>query len=781
MPQENENNLINNNPPTLIENIIQRYDKELAEKQNIIESLNNELNTISTSSYQAGIPDLQYNRGDEGTDFSFPIKWGITCKHMEKSVYLEPLLTFFRGIFNTFTYYLEKPAEYDSNMYVQYAYDFINNQFIRSGGIKELIVNIAYNTLVYGFSFFTPKLERVSGQKYGFKNNLEGIRDFKYYDPTLLYNFEFNKYDSDELQAVNIYTSPKLLGCNGDKGELYLDYLNTLLESKQQKLIHIDFDLAIAGHCSYGNIFGDPLGRPFLYSAYPLWKVLENMDNSFNRNLSNIGEHSFNFKAYNAQEGLQGDKRNRAKKEVQDFVNNKGGIGLFTDGYLEKIECIDANEWWNFRDSMLSNLYKSKNVDIKALGLNKGATRNLADISQTDSIVTASDLIEHFIKQINRTFMRRYFDLNFKSLISSGACDYFKLDFYVTKNDTTQNNQTQISMSGIRKDNNTKEVNSALTDNQGNTISQSVQYDNKGNAVGLQTAIPLSKFVKRSPTGAESFIINTDELERVLVRTSSELSEYLQEFVRNAMNNDDLIKKALEKPQAFIRGSLLSKQQKEELFKTIQSTIENSLTDFFNYKANEIVNGVQENFSDIFGMTISEWVDKLSKQYTKNYIKIITEDLSAKAEQTAINTLFSFTKGYNKQDLDIQQAIDFVKDKIFQFKGRDINTEADNAAVSVFQGVSDLANNSASEKVKDMAIIRVGILENMCTHCQKYFGVLYKKDSQGNYYNIDKEYIKLPDQNCLGGADRCKCYYVPVSEGVLGVINNLLTQKGANK
>lgn len=781
MPQENENNLVNNNSQTLIENIIQNYDRQLAEKQNIIENLNDELNTLSTSSYQAGIPDLQYNRGDEGTDFSFPIKWGITCKHMEKSVYLEPLLTFFRGIFNTFTYYLEKPDEYDSNMYVQYAYDFINNQFIRAGGIKELIVNIAYNTLVYGFSFFTPKLEKVNGKNYGFKHNLEGIRDFKYYDPTLLYNFEFNKYDSDELQAVNIYTSPKLLGCNGDKGELYLDYLNTLLESKQQKLIHIDFDLAIAGHCSYGNIFGDPLGRPFLYSAYPLWKVLENMDNSFNRNLSNIGEHSFNFKAYNAQEGLEGDKRNRAKKEVQDFVRNKGGIGLFSDGYLEKIECIDANEWWNFRDSMLSNLYKSKNVDIKALGLNKGATRNLADISQTDSIVTASDLIEHFIKQINRTFMRRYFDLNFKSLISSGACDYFKLDFYVTKNDTTQNNQTQISMSGIRKDDNTKEVNSALTDDQGNTISQSVQYDN-GKSISTKTAIPMSTFIKQAPDDITKFIIDTTDLDKILVRSSDELNAYLLEYVKNAMVNEDLIKKSLTKPQSFVRGSLLNKNQKISLLNQIQELLKSDAYSFFQYKAGEILRGTGGlNWKDLFGISLEEWIDKNVKYFLKNKITTITEELAAETEKIAMDNLFKFARGYNS-DIDIEKAKSFVLDNIFNWKGKQLQDIVDSKTIYTFQEVSNIANESASEKIDGMAKIRTGVLETMCSHCQKYFGVLYKKDSKGNWYNIDHDYVELPDNNCIGAkyGNKCRCYYVTVGENVLDVINNVII-RGANK
>lgn len=237
-------------PQDKIEQIIEHYNNELARKQILIEELNEELNTISTVSYNSGIPNPKINRGDEGEDFDFPIRWGITCKRMEKSIYLEPILSFYKGIFNTFDYSIEKPFDYDTNMNSKLTYDFFTEQFKQAGGLKNLIVNIAYNTLVYGFSFFTPKLEIRNGNKYGFKGKLDGLRGFKYYDPTLIYSFIFKEDDSDELQAIRMYTQPKQLGCgniNTDDNAndyLYEEYLNNLITNKQQQLINIDFDLA---------------------------------------------------------------------------------------------------------------------------------------------------------------------------------------------------------------------------------------------------------------------------------------------------------------------------------------------------------------------------------------------------------------------------------------------------------------------------------------------------------------------------------------------------------
>lgn len=400
-----------------IEKIIEEYDNKLKYKNKEIERLNDELNRAATSSYNSGIPNTIYNRGDESDDFSFPHKWALTCKRMESSIYLEPILQFYRGVFNSFNYFLEKPKECENNEKINNAYNFFISQFERAGGLKNLIVNVSYNALVYGFCFFTPKLEVLSAKSYGFKGRIDGLRGFKYYDPSSIYKFNFYEDDADEIKSISIIKSRK---------EFFKDYYNY----DEAYITDINFDLAIAGYASYGSIEGDIIGKPFLYSAYSLWQILESMDNSFNRNLKNIGEHSFNFIA-NTE--LNDSKRKEAEREIRNFINNGGGIFISKYGRIEKIESIDADEWYNFRDSMLSALFKNKGVDIKALGLNKGATKSLAELTQDNALLTASDIVSGIINYINNSFIKRYFDLNFKSLRLSGECDYFRITHSVSE------------------------------------------------------------------------------------------------------------------------------------------------------------------------------------------------------------------------------------------------------------------------------------------------------------------------------------------------------------
>ena len=80
---------------------------------------------------------------------------------------------------------------------------------------------------------------------------------------------------------------------------------------------------------------------------------------------------------------------------------------------------------------MLSTIFKNKGVDIKALGLNKGATKNLADVTQANSILIASDIVSDIINSINNTFIKRYFDLNFKHLRLTDDCDYFRISYNI--------------------------------------------------------------------------------------------------------------------------------------------------------------------------------------------------------------------------------------------------------------------------------------------------------------------------------------------------------------
>ena len=742
-----------------IESVIERYEEEKARLSEEIHRLNYEVNRMSTSAYPAGIPDLRYNRGDEGDAFSFPINWATTAKQMSKSPYLEPILSYYRALFNSFNYKISLPDEYKNNEKLLMIHQFLEDGFNRAGGLKRFIVEIAYQTLIFGFSFYTSKLAVTSGEKYGFKGKLDILDGIKFYDPTKLYSFTFNEDDSDELQSVDIFTSQKVLG--GKSTELYADYLNRIKSQEKIDLITIDFDALVGGYCSYDTIPGDPIGKSFLYSLYPDWLILENMNNSFNRNLSNIGEHSFNIIPHPGADLSDSTARETTKRELREFINsNKGGVFIGSYGTIQKIEGIDANEWYNYRTAMVSDIYKAKGLDIKSLGLNRGATRDLAEINQSDSVVTALDLIDNFIRQINSQFIKRLFDLNFKEYRLLGIePPKVEVSYLEEKAEQVVNTEKE-TLSAVK-------TTTILSDG-----SKQVELTDGKNVVKKTTAIPLNKFVKRELDGIESYVIDTTELENILVRSSNDMNTFLQTFVRQALQDDKLIEKAIKHPSSFIRGKLLSNEQRQELIRVLEAYIRSDLIEFYGYKAKEIARGLgTTELTSIFNKSVNEWVEDQVKFFMKNKVHKLTDDIAANVEKKAVDLLFNNSRGL--EEADIQLAKDFVKSKLMDVKGKSIESFVDNETVTIFQEVNNDANEYIKNKTDGVVILRSGVLENMCSHCQKYFGVMYTQDSEGNWYNADYPYISLPDKDCKGGASNCKCYYTTISENVLNVLNNL--------
>lgn len=392
------------------ENAVEKkYRKKLLAEREKVRSLTQEINSVSTSAYPSGNPDNAYNRGDESDAFSFPVKWANTCKRMEKSCYLSPILEFYRAIFKTFSYEITLDGESKDKEKIL---SFLNSQFKRAGSLKEFAVNVSHGMLVYGFYYFAPKIEVVSAKKHGLNGMFEGIYDFKYFDPASLQGFVFDENDKDIIKSISIFSQPKRTSGTSAHG----------LRKENSGILELDIESSLIGYASYGGVCGNPMGRPFLYDVYTLWKIMESMDNSFNKNLQNIGEHSFNFVSSKSE--LDDTEMRAVYKDVKKFIEGRGGVFVSRHGRLEKIDGIDGKKWNDIRDGIIATIFKSKGADIKALGMTRGATRDLASFAQSDSVIIAKDIMESCLRQINKTMLKSYFKLNFSEYVNAGIFEY---------------------------------------------------------------------------------------------------------------------------------------------------------------------------------------------------------------------------------------------------------------------------------------------------------------------------------------------------------------------
>lgn len=732
-----------------IDTLKSAYERKHEEDLEIIHRLENELNELSTSYYAGGIPNNEFNRGDMGDAFDFPIKWAFTCKRMSSNTYLSPILSFYKSLFNSFDYSI-KFNEEDNNTETEKIKKFLERQFKKAGGLKEFVTNIANETLKYGFFYFTPKLDVVEGSYYGLKGRYDGFYDFKFYDPTGLYNFTFDEKDADKLNAISILSAPKKIGTvkNNEgvsQGFSELELLKNLSINQattQMNIINIDVKSALMGYVSYGDITGNPIGKPFLYDVYSLWQIMDSMDSSFNKNLENIGEHSFNFVS-SKTEGLDDSEKKEIQKEIKTFVNAKGGVFLSKYGKLEKIEGIDGKKWNDIRDGIIATIWKCKGADIKALGMTKGATKNLASFAQTDGVIIASSIIKDVLRQINKTFLKSYFDLNFKDYINKGDTDYPEIVFELLEEIATENE--------------TGESSPATTQ-----LSSIIETE----IIKQEKSKTVYSVVKKEPEGIEKEIIfDIGSLDTFLENNINTFASELNLILRPKLK--ETVAEVIKNPrkQLNVWGVFDKKRFEEEIKNVIEEIVKKSAIEQAKYIASSFRIG-NTKFEEELNTDEYTYAINIASKYIKSLMfKDIVNSAMLEAETLIRDYAVSKNAGFVLTDKNqIHSVTTMLQERVENLKGRDFYNLAKNITLKTFTNVSDYENRETLKKVNDYAVIRSGVLEGQCEHCTSRIGKVYYFQENGELVSNDGEVLTLPDPLCKGrlGGNSCRCFTVVI-------------------
>lgn len=744
-----------------VDNLLKLYNDRIEAVRQSNSELRTKINKISTSSYYGGVPDVNANRGDKSDVFAFPYNWAKTCKELSNSFYLSSILDFFRTTFNTFNYYIQPPkGNYKLTDKIQ---TFLDKQFSNVGGLNRILVNLGYEALKYGFTYFTSKTENKSGSPYGFNTTLVNLKDIKFYDVALTNKFIFSDDDVDEVIGVRLFSANKETANFGNDFVLDEILKGNLIQGTN---ITIPFEQSLGAIITYGNNYGDPIGKPFLYSTYTVNQVLEAIDNSFFKNLDNIGEHSFNFVPFTE---ISSDERQAVYNQVQDFIRQKGGVFISQYGKLEKIESLDAREWYEFRDALLSMIYKSKGLDVKALGLNRGATKNLAELTQTDTVLMSADIMKDFIFQLNRTFMRWFFDANFKYERLNGLCDYFTIEMEVPDKSLNQTQGNTVEMSAIRDENNANTKKLITTDN----ASQYTVYSDKGKPTYQVTSVKPKSFIKGQAEGNVEYIVNTSYLDNILTSSSDDLFKELYAEGKSNIANYDFIKAMIQNKKNT--PAIFTKDSEDRL----RLTLEDNVNKMLDVKANEILYGFKKTnmneFADITGMSVNEWKQKELNKFMNKSGNRLVKNVIAKAEAKIKDDIRFYTDGADTTDLD-NSIKQIIESDLYDYKMDNLQKISDRETINMFQDVSRLANDDVGRKA-NVVLIRVAVLESACDVCKPKAGRTFIKNESGQWFNPNYPYEPLPDKDCLGKKQNCNCYYVIADKDYIDTLDFANSQK----
>lgn len=708
------------------------YDKYLqseTEKNNaIIEYAKQESNALSGKQMAGGIPNSFYNSGDMTDAFSFPVNFAKTCKQMDNTSVCSNVLNYYQGMISSFNWKLTyKDEGLLQDVVHKEVLDVLVEQFDRMGGIDYFINHAVRDFMKYGLVFISPiiiaKSKKING-----KNKLLAYVDyFKILDPQGILAFYGDINNNDKIVALRYLSQSKAL-YNTESGEV---------ETNESFSKIIDFKKSLSCLCSL-NTIGDPMGVSFLKDIWGSWRILNNMDMSFNANLISVGEHSYQF----IPNQLFFDNHENAISQVNTAINKfiqGGGVFVSPYGHLEKITSMDLSKYDDWQKNISAEILRRKGMNVDNLGTSIGASANIAQFAQAEALMRAMNIAKQFAFQFSEGFIKNYVENVFADLLFSKKIKDTPQLIFETGEGTPETLVKEKEIE-LKKEENL----SALEINDNATVVQ-----NK-----------TKTWIKSKATDNESVVIDTSELDRVLLEVENKFEEFYVKEMKTYLMDSDKIKKAIKDPNSVVNTRTLSREQEDSFYNGLNSILYSSIYSFFIEQANQYERALRvqgKDFIDVFKMGKDEFAShETQKLLRKKVIKDFKRTQLASFVNELDNTITN-ERRYLSSVIEENETQGYIElqENLSNIKGQRFKALAPLSTMLIFDSV----NNYFVDKTKKdgMTLVRCGVLENQCSHCAEYMGAEYVYD--GFHYVGKMDYKQLPDSGCLG-KDRCRCFYV---------------------
>lgn len=779
----------------------------------------------------AGIVNLGYYSDEQNSDFSFPINFARTADKMSRDLILGSCLQNRLSLLAmsewTFGY---ETKELENDPRHAFVLKKLNESMKLAGGMKRFIRRNVLPSLKYGISIFAPVLKPASEAFNGEVRDLAMFEDFIWYHPAFIFRIFQNsenlnkvglvQYWASEKAAVEheIINEPKNVSIlSADLTKTEKDILNGKHETKKQVvrtlkngsklvLLDIDFEMTAGGVISFNTEGSNPIGRPFLYETYTLWKLLSAIMESTTKAAKAPGFHSYFATPLNTADpkvnrGTMGELQENVSKFMQpdEGAHTGGGVFFSNTHKFEKFTSTDLQYIPQMFDALFSAISRMKDSGVDSLGVGgSGANRSLSAALLLSQKPTLEMDAEQLCYSVSSTFLSYWTELNFYDWINAGLLrekPVLKWDIGAAEEvmpgvDKEENTDMSVVHASSKSPLQNKEIenvgvwgkikNAALTafgarvpkdieDNPDKPIS------NKNNAGQSLTyfgedGLPVKKtFIKRAPKkGVEVAVLDIAQIEQTYQTALDSSKAKLSAFFKAEL--PDLIEKSLKAPspakkmQELVDGlepkikrileesqamnaplfAMLSQNEFEASLFTMGETLKKSVVD----EAVKSFAGRKE-----FKTKLDLYTMVVKNQFGTDLSNYLTKNLSFSPEEIMKRTL---------TDLGTGKA--FSYDKIMK-------------EVVLNEG-AELSKDVADALTKDgykLAVVRTAIMDaNTCEHCKELDGVVYYFDGV-NWINAQGiPYYELPDGECAGmkyGSGTCGCKYMSVDPRIVTAAN----------
>ena len=729
------------NKDKIFAELMDKKDKQLAQANKLLIENQQAFKNSSSKNYAGGIPNQAYNSGDLGVSFGFPKNFAETVKIMDNTSIPREILDYYTSLITAYDWTISyKDDDLNKDIAHKELSDFVMTQFECIGGIRSFINTSIRQFMKYGFVIMTPIL-KLKKHKFSFQDEsklIPYIESFKFWDPIGVYRFYSEENDNQKCAGVQYLSMPRLvIDENGNES------------TTNSQMINITNENSLMGFASLDNEGGDFMGTSILKDIYGEWRVLNNLTSTVNQQLITFGEHSYQFVPHAGIDYAQINMET-IQIEISLLLDNGGGVYYSQYGTLQKIESMDLTKYVTYQSELSREISSRKGLGIDALSQSSGASRNLAEFAQVNSNMRGSSIATQFALQISESFVKRYIE-SIESLI--GVMSVIKDTPSITFN--------------------IKEANEVTTEE---TKIEEVKPQELSSVIFNENALVLQNrnktYIKGKTNEYDEYVINTEELDDVLLNTESAISSFYVQEMQRYLTNPKTIEKLVEKPNDIINKQTLTREEQDRFKQSLNGILYVSVGSFLQEEVNRLSKAYAidgKTFKQGMGIDENIFIEKTRRTLMKSQeIKDYTESQLANFSNELDNTLI-------KQRQFVASTLTTDKAQGYSSLTRDL---ADVKGVN-FEKLAPLGTltlmhivNQAfiSKTKKDFTLVRSGVLEHQCRNCEPFMGATYEWD--GNKWVGDLPYKNLPDPDCLG-KDNCRCFYVQVPLKQIEAMNKI--------
>lgn len=662
-----------------------------------------------------GYVNTYLSRGINRNDFATPLAQSLIAEEMANEGYFALALQQINALCSSIEVdlYIDNPTPLEK-VIVGKVKKVIND----IGGLKLLYSKIIYPALRWGTGIAIPTLQ--------FDN--KGGLVFKSLNTVAMQNiqqFIFDEVETTKLKQITYLTYNKLTNTGNTNSEI----------------VTIDMQENCAGFFAYNAIEGNPLGLPYLYMLYTHYKTYKRLTEGVYSAVNSYGNYPIGVKRTareSAYDNLEWELQ--ATNKMQDIIDMAGGPYIDGEGELYAITPPDTSNMSQSMKDIFDIVMRTSSLGQITAGIDGGGSRNLMVSLDTLTQYICKKIIEDGYKSIADTMIKSYCDIQFRKEFRTKKVRYPQ--FKIIEHDVI----TQE----------VKKVDEQDTTQKKRSVKQSMLVTDEV-VIDQDDATKSFTMIRKDLNDIEKrIILDATELDNALVdmkysiadELNDSIKPLLKEAVEKAVNNKDF------KPDMF---------ERDELKKLIDDSINNIVSKAVEVETNmidEAFKAGNSSTSEQLNVNKNQLVERIKNKYLKSQeIKNIKKQFYDDCVNYVRNYATNVSNGLGLTKAMRQEGLNQALANIDGLKGRDIEKLSEDIALKTFANVSEFETREVLKKVDNYVMVRSGILEGQCEHCNNLMGNVYYLNGD-EYYDKDGNKLVLPDPKCKGMqyGKQCRCF-----------------------